>query len=193
MMIEHNSKGFTMIELITVIVVLSILSLFTFSFMDNAIKTHMLAKGQSTLYGEGVYIMERITRELRDAVSVDTTVVPLAPETSSTLRFTKLHTGIDPNTIVTFTQNGRNLFRNNTIIGRNINIPKDANDYGFSVMRNTASGTGDETITVKLKLTSLTDTSIPEFTIITSITPNNYGTNPYIGPSFKGDYYEVIQ
>jgi prepilin-type N-terminal cleavage/methylation domain-containing protein len=184
MMIEHNSKGFTMIELITVIVVLSILSLFTFSFMDNAIKTHMLTREQSALYSEGAYIMERITRELSDATTV---TAPPTGSTSNTLTFNKVH----PSAIaVTFAQSGRDLTRNGVIMGRNI-------IKTFDVTRNAAvappTGTGDETITVVLELNSPTDTSMPGFSSTTKITPNNYGTANYTGRSFNGDYDEVIQ
>ncbi|MDD5009422.1 MAG: prepilin-type N-terminal cleavage/methylation domain-containing protein [Syntrophorhabdaceae bacterium] len=177
-MIENNKKGFTMIELVTVIVVLSILGLFTFSFIEHASKTYLLGKGQSALYLEGVYIMERITRELSDATRV--TNPATVGSSSSTLTFDKAHpTPIDPSTTVKFEKSGGNLLRNSIVIGNNIN--------NFSVTRNTASGTGDETITVALELTSPTDSSIPLFSITTKITPNNY-PGGYTGRSFNGDY-----
>jgi prepilin-type N-terminal cleavage/methylation domain-containing protein len=183
-MIENNKKGFTLIEIITVIVVLSILSLFTFSFIEHATKTYLLVKEQRALYSDGVYIMEKITRELTDA-----TAVTQPPSSSSTLEFTTAaHPPPRPATIVTFQlggMSGRDLLRNSRVIGRNINR--------FWVTRNSASGTGDETITVELELTSPTNPSLPPFSVITKITPNNYGTNNYTGRSFNGDYYEVIQ
>ena len=186
-MMENNNKGFTMIELITVIVVLSILSLFTFSFMDNATKTYTLMRGQSILYNDGVYIMERITKELTDTTTI---TAPSTGSTSNTLTFNKVHpSAIDPAIAVTFTKSDRNLTRNGVVMGRNIKT--------FNVTRNSAivppTGTGDETITVVLELDNLNDTSIPAFSVTTKITPNNYGTANYTGRSFNGDYYEVIQ
>jgi prepilin-type N-terminal cleavage/methylation domain-containing protein len=70
MMIRNELKGFTLIELIMVIVVLSILSVFFFSFISNAVKSYTLVREQRALYSEGVYIMERITRELSDATDI---------------------------------------------------------------------------------------------------------------------------
>jgi prepilin-type N-terminal cleavage/methylation domain-containing protein len=179
-MIGNNKKGFTMIELITVIVVLSILSVFTFSFINNATKTYTLMRGQSVLYAEGAYIMERITKELSDATTVG---VPssLGP-TFHELTFNKAH----PSAMaVTFTKNGRDLTRNGVIMGRNIKT--------FNVTKSLPSGALNETIEIVLEIDSFTDTSIPAFSVTTNITPNNYGNPNYTGRSFNGDYYEVIQ
>jgi prepilin-type N-terminal cleavage/methylation domain-containing protein len=178
-MIDNNKKGFTMIELVTVIVVLSILSLFTFSFVGNASKTYTLVKEQSVFYAEGFYIMERITKELSDATTV---AVPssLGP-TFHELTFNKVHPSA---TAVTFIKNGRDLTRNGVIMGRNIKT--------FNVTKSLPSGALNETIEIVLELDSLSDTSIPEFSVTTTITPNNY-PGGYTGRSFNGDYYEVIQ
>jgi prepilin-type N-terminal cleavage/methylation domain-containing protein len=181
MMLRNEDKGFTMIELVTVIVVLSILGLFTFSFIDNAIRTYILVREQSALYADGAYIMERITRELSDATVV---INPAAESSSSTLKFAKAHTGVDPSTTVTFQQNDRNLERNGTLIGKNIRT--------FNVTRHRPDVTLDETIEVAIELNSPGDTSIPSFVLRTKITPNNY-PGDYTGRSFNGDYYEVIQ
>jgi prepilin-type N-terminal cleavage/methylation domain-containing protein len=193
MITRVENKGFTLIELVTVIVVLSILGVFTFSFIDNAVKTYGLIKEQSPLYADGAYIMERITRELSDATQVDVAG-------SGTLTFWTAHLppSSTPPTKVTFQQNGRDLirgdYRGDYIIGRNINIPADATDHGFRATKNTPIGTGQVTITVELKLTSSRDSSIPPFVMKTTVIPNNYASNfGKDGRSFDGNYYETIK
>lgn len=191
MMIRNERKGFTLIELIMVIVVLSILSVFFFSFISNAVKSYTLVREQRALYSEGVYIMERITRELSDATAVTS---PPAATSSSRLTFTTAAHPTRPFTTVDFQQSDRDLSRNGIIIGRNINTRTiDTTNWGFRVTRNPPTGTGEETITVELRLTSANDYSIPPFLVATKITPNNYGTDNYTGRSFNGHYYEKIE
>lgn len=191
MMIRCGNKGFTIIELVTVIVVLSILGVFTFSFMDNAIKTYSLIKEQSPLYADGAYIMERITRELSDATIISTTDIPQYPSWSSKLTFsTAAHpppplTADRPATQVTYELDAdNNLVRNSGIIGKNITE--------FKVTR---SGTQyDSTITIELQLSSPVDSSIPPFVLRTTVFPNNYpGAYGETSRSFDGNYYETIQ
>lgn len=189
MILRNEDNGFTIIELVTVIVVLAILGVFTFSFLDNAIKTYRLVKEQSPLYADGTCIMERITRELSDATQVDVAA-------SSTLQFQTAHVppSLTPPIQITFYRDGRNLKRIDSrgvsILGNNI----DATDDGFRVTRNPATGTGQETITVELKLTSSNDSSIPPFVLRTTVIPNNYsGAYGVTGRSFDGNYYETIK
>ena len=64
------NRGFTLIEIIITIVVLAIVSLFTFSFINTSAKTYQMVKTQNGLYFEAAYALERISRELNDATYV---------------------------------------------------------------------------------------------------------------------------
>jgi len=57
------NRGFTLIELILVIVISSIVSVFTFSFIYHSIQTYRIVRTQSQLHQEGSYALERLTRE----------------------------------------------------------------------------------------------------------------------------------
>ncbi len=154
--------------------------------MDNAIRTYRLVKEQSPLYADGAYIMERITRELSDAITV-------TKATSGELTFT---TPLHPPpplpeereaTTVNYRlsdSNARDLLRNNIIIGRNIR------KFDVSQL--------DGTITIELELDNPNDTSIPSFALKTTVIPNNYESNfgetgRSFGASGYGNYYETIQ
>ena len=69
------NKGFTLIELVLTIVVVSILSAFTFSVLWQYSTLYADTKG-GYIYSEASAVLERMSRELRDAVSVDSTAFP---------------------------------------------------------------------------------------------------------------------
>ena len=80
------SKGFTLIELVLTVIVLSILSAFTFSVIWQYSNLYATTKG-GYIYAEASAVLERLTRELRDASSVD---VP-SPNPATYINFKLTH------------------------------------------------------------------------------------------------------
>jgi prepilin-type N-terminal cleavage/methylation domain-containing protein len=64
------NKGFTLIEMVLVVIVLAILSGFAFSAIRSYSELYADTRG-GYVYGEAAAVLERITRELRDAGDVD--------------------------------------------------------------------------------------------------------------------------
>lgn len=184
MRMTGDRRGFTLIELVATIVVLSVLVWFTFKFLDFAVRTYVLVRSQSTLYTDGTYMMERIARELNDAYSITT---PASGGTGNTLVFSRLHPSA---ATVTFTQSGRDVTRNGVLIARNVKT--------FSVKHNLTNpseawGALDGSVTVSIELDDPSDPTIPAFTLSTTIVPNNYSTGAYVERAFYGNYYENIK
>lgn len=182
-----NNKGFTLIEIITIVVVLAVLGVFTFSFINHATTTYVMGSRQRMLYQEASYIMERITRELRDAqtVSIGT----------ETLTITKAHVSgsMDTYTSITFFKdtNGNMLRRSggvDRIMGKNVE------QFTPSPLGTCASS--DCVVAMVLKLTDssipIDDASARSVTLTTSVTPKNFNYG-YTGRCFNGDYEDVIQ
>lgn len=100
----HEGLGFTLIEVIMVLVLASILGVFTFQYLTSSVlafRTHSVRKEKSD---DAVLALDRMSREIRDAKL--STVVITSPGTSpSTITFTRKNTTNmqDASTAVTFT------------------------------------------------------------------------------------------
>jgi prepilin-type N-terminal cleavage/methylation domain-containing protein len=65
-------RGFTLIEIIVVIVILSIVSAITIKFLVDSLKIYSMTVNQKTLFDEGKLALERMCRDIRDAKSITT-------------------------------------------------------------------------------------------------------------------------
>jgi prepilin-type N-terminal cleavage/methylation domain-containing protein len=90
-------RGFTLIELITVVVILGILGVFTFQFLTSGMQTYATVQKQKDLFDEARLCLERMSREIRDAEQI------LAFTTNSLIGIQKSHgTSYDMVTMVAF-------------------------------------------------------------------------------------------
>ena len=62
-----NPYGFTIIELIIVIVIMGILGVYTFSFIGDSMGAYVRVQEHKVLYDEGQLAMKYMVREIRDA------------------------------------------------------------------------------------------------------------------------------
>jgi prepilin-type N-terminal cleavage/methylation domain-containing protein len=63
-------RGFTLIEIIVVIVILSVVSAITVKFLVDSLKIYSMTVNQKTLFDEGKLALERMGRDIRDARSI---------------------------------------------------------------------------------------------------------------------------
>jgi prepilin-type N-terminal cleavage/methylation domain-containing protein len=63
-------KGFTLIEIIVVIVILSIVAAISINFLVSSLKVYTMTVNQKTLFDEGNLALERMCRDIRDARSI---------------------------------------------------------------------------------------------------------------------------
>ena len=174
-----NNKGFTLIEIIIVIIVLGVLSVFGFSFISTAVHTYSKMEKQKSLFDQAVMAMERISRELRDASTITTA-------TGSTLAFTKSH-GTPQETS---TYDIRFRLSSNTLQRIGSTAPA-AVDLADNVSAFTVTNSSNE-ITISLTLEEAGGENI---TLRTCIYPKNlaFAGDNYSGRNFAGDWEENYQ
>jgi len=101
-------RGFTLIEIIIVMVILSIVSAITIKFLVDSLKVYTMSVNQKTLLDEGKLALERMCRDIRDARSI---ISPAAGGSGNLITFVRTHaTAHDgANESITFQLSGGNL------------------------------------------------------------------------------------
>jgi len=84
-----NRKGFTLIEIIIVIVILSIVSAIAIKFLVDSLRIYTMTVDQKTLFDEGKLALERMCRDLRDAYSITTPASGGSSSSGTLLSFTR--------------------------------------------------------------------------------------------------------
>ncbi|MBU4287568.1 MAG: prepilin-type N-terminal cleavage/methylation domain-containing protein [Proteobacteria bacterium] len=178
-LIIKNNKGFTLIEIIIVIIVLAILSIFGFHFLSTGIHTYSMMEKQKGLFDQATMVMERISRELRDAKIITTA-------TGSTLTFTKSHGTLEETTtyVITFQCPSTTLQRIGSTTPATVNLADNVTAF-------TVTNSSNE-ITISLTLES----GGASITLRSYIYPKNLPfTNPAApsGRNFGGSWEEDIE
>jgi prepilin-type N-terminal cleavage/methylation domain-containing protein len=165
-------RGFTLIEIIIVIVILSIVSAITIKFLVDSLRIYAMTVNQKTLFDEGKLALERICRDLRDARTLTT---PAAGGSGSTLRFTRNNNtaqdfaGEDIRFIWSGTPGTALQKRKSQPSVTLVNLA--SNVSGFTVTRG-ATGVNELTIDLTLSLASG-----EHLTLRTKVYPKNLPTN----------------
>jgi prepilin-type N-terminal cleavage/methylation domain-containing protein len=84
-------RGFTLIEIIIVIVILSIVSAISIKFLVDSLKIYTMTVNQKTLLDEGKLALERMCRDIRDASAITTPSSGGSSSSGTLLSFTRTH------------------------------------------------------------------------------------------------------
>ena len=161
-MLKKPSKGFTLIEIVIVIVILSIVSAITIYFLVSSLKVYTMTVNQKTLFEEGKLALERMCRDIRDARSI---TLPAAGASGSSITFARTNATAQDSASenITFQLTGTNLEKVKTSPAATSTIA--GNVSAFTVTRDTSNE-------IKLQLTLSLGTG-ENVTIQTKIYPKN--------------------
>ena len=139
-----NSHGYTLIEIIIVIVILGIIGGISFQFVGYGVEAFKKSSARKELYDQGRLALERMVRELRDAKEVE-------GSSSSSITFKKAHPEQAADYIeeIKFQLNGTNLERVGNPSGTPATAVLASNVSGFTVTGVTSGG-GSGTCTIAI-------------------------------------------
>jgi prepilin-type N-terminal cleavage/methylation domain-containing protein len=159
-------RGFTLIEIIIVIVILSIVSGITIKFLIDSLRIYTMTVNQKTLFDEGKLALERMCRDIRDAKSM---TVPAIGGSGNTITFQRTNTtgaGQDlANEIITYRLSGGAIQREKA----SYSLPYPLLASNVSAFTVTRGATNDE-ITIVLTLLLGTGENV---TLQTKVYPKN--------------------
>jgi prepilin-type N-terminal cleavage/methylation domain-containing protein len=161
-------RGFTLIEVVVVILILSIVSAIMIYFLINSLKVYTMTVNQKTLFDEGKLALERMVRDIRDARSITT---PAAGGSGNTIVFQRVNSTAQDglNETLTFQLTGTTLEKVKTSPAAI--SPLASNVSSFTVTRGAA---GNEEITLLLTLLLGSGENI---TLQTKVFPKNFDKN----------------
>ena len=156
---SNSSRGFTLIEVVIVIVILSIVSAITIYFLVSSLRVYTMTINQKTLYDEGKMALERMCRDIRDANSITS---PAAGGSGSLITFTRTNATAQDiaGENITFQLTGTNLEKvkaspsvTNTLAGNvsSFTVTRGATDDEMKLVLTLSLGTG-ENVTLQTKV-----------------------------------------
>ncbi len=163
-----STLGFTLIEMIMVIVILSTIAGFSMYFLVDSASLYSLTVSQKALSEEARIALEKICRDLRDAQSIS---IPAPGGSGQILSFTRTHAtaGDGTNEIITYRQTGSILEKVKTAPATVSSLAE--NVATFSVSREAASAE------VKIVL-SLSGSKGERVTLQSKVYPRNLPASP---------------
>lgn len=177
-----KSKGFTLVEIIIVIVILSLISVITIKFLIDSLKIYTMSANQQTIYEEAKLALERMCRDIRDAKTITT---PISGGSGNTIVFQRTNpTGGDSSDEnLTYRLNGNRLEKVKT--SPSVTSLLASNVSSFLVTRETG---GNDEITLQLTLSLNTGENI---TLQTKVYPKNLSASS-IYKNFFGNWKEDL-
>jgi len=160
-------RGFTLIEIIVVIVILSIVSAITIYFLVNSLKVYTMTVNQKTLFDEGKLALERMCRDIRDASSI---TLPIAGGSGNSITFARTNATAQDiaSETITFQLTGGNLQKVKASPSATRTLA--ANVSAFTVTRGAAATNNENEIKLVLTLSLATGENA---TIQTKVYPEN--------------------
>jgi prepilin-type N-terminal cleavage/methylation domain-containing protein len=86
---QHHSRGFSLIELVYVIVVMGLLGALLVPVVHNSLKSYDITRQEVTTLDQTRYAMERMARELREVRFTASQAVAFTSATATSLVFTR--------------------------------------------------------------------------------------------------------
>jgi prepilin-type N-terminal cleavage/methylation domain-containing protein len=160
-------RGFTLIEIIVVIVILSIVSAIAIKFLADSLRIYTMTVNQKTLFDEGKLTLERMCRDIRDGQTI---FVPAPGASASNIIFKRTNATAQDIAAenVTFQLTGTTLYEIKATPAAN--TPLAANVSTFTATQGTAAANTLNEITLALNL-SLTGGG--NVTLQTKVYPKN--------------------